>query len=103
MLLYSLFNIIGVVLVGRLPKQSPYHWNKDTTDIIDKDYWFNNDLSYEWISRNETLKRYNNKLMVESVNDILEDYRYNNIRHEDKKRLVVDIINVVEKYNRVII
>ena len=91
------------MFVGRLPKQSPYHWDKTATDIIDSDYWFNDDLPYKWVSRNEVLKRYNSKLMVDSVNEILENYRYENIRVIDKNKLRTDMIEIIRDYNRKII
>lgn len=102
----SLWNIIGTILVGRLPKSSPYHWLKTKSDdlsILNPEYWIDEDLPLTWKSKNELLKATNRSEINNEIESMLSYSTFDNLNTLEKNRANEYIYQLVCRFNRKII
>ena len=100
---FSLVNIVGSIFTGRIPKASMWQCINGNVEIMDKAYWYNNDVSYMWRSKDELQIQYNSNVLDRDVDEIcaLEEMeqlttRQKAVLHDRIKEIVVD-------YNRIML
>ena len=100
----SVANIIGSIITGRVPKVSAWHLMNDINiDLIDENYWYNEDTPYLWRSRNEDKKSINNSKLDTRIDFICYSDELSELSTTQLSIVKAKIKTLVQDYNRSIL
>ena len=105
---FSFVNIIGSIVIGKVPKGSIWQLMVSDLEFIDADYWYNEDVSYQWFSNDETTKALHNKFLDDCVDKLchskeMQGEEYTRLSEKEIEILSKRIKTLVKDYNRVIL
>ena len=68
---FSIINVIGSILTGKIPKGSMWQIYCGNTDFMTEDYWNDEEIAYRWKSSNENLTQLNNFKLEEDIENVV--------------------------------
>jgi hypothetical protein len=100
---FSLVNIVGSIITGKIPKGSIWQLIMGNLDMTDKDYWHDEDVSYIWRSRDEYRKKYNLTLIESSINSFCNSKKFDYLDSDEKEQMRTRIKQLLLESNRLVL
>ena len=100
---FSFVNIFGSIITGKVPKGSIWQLMYGSQEVIDKAYWHDEDIVYQWRSDNDVLKALHCRMLDERIDNLCKTEKCKALSINDNLNLAAEIKHMVQDYNRLVL